>query len=487
MPAPRRFPRIPRLPNELWALTLLAFVTRCWRLFTPGEIVWDEVHFEEFASRYFSGAYYVDVHPPLGKLLFAAFAKFVGVTGVQLAAGTSAPELRILPAVAGALIIPFFWAFLRQLGASRKVALFGAAMLLLDNALLVQSRFVLMDSMLALAGLAAVTAYLVARRRDGASRWRWLVASALLAGAAVSIKWTGLSALGLIGLTWLVDTWRAARAARTPRTAGAHAESRADSTARTARELAVLALAPLAVYVATFAVHFALLPNDGIGVRYMTPAFAATRFGNAAYSPDASISFAAEFADLNRVMAAQNLEWSNTQHPAASKWYTWPISKHPVLFWQNDHADGDTEWIMLQGNPVLWWGTLVTLALFAAALAARRVRAGPQRDALLFLAAGYAMNFLPFALITRPMYLYHYFFGLLYSVALASFAVGLLAGWMDRDDDALWRFPSARSRGVFVAAVALVALSFAYFAPMSYGTRLSREGLAHRRWLLEAH
>ena len=162
---------------------------------------------------------------------------------------------------------------------------------------------------------------------------------------------------------------------------------------------------------------------------------------------------------------------------------------------------GDTQWIMLQGNPVLWWGILAALALFGALLALARLsrrggagrasvvaaRARTHRDALLFLLAGYVMNFVPFAFITRPMYLYHYFFGLTYSVALASFAVGVLAGWTDDDTDRLWRFPSRVSRTTYVAMIALVAVSFAYFAPMSYGTALSASAVQHRRWLLEAH
>jgi dolichyl-phosphate-mannose--protein O-mannosyl transferase len=197
--------------------------------------------------------------------------------------------------------------------------------------------------------------------------------------------------------------------------------------------------------------------------------------------------FVDEVLDLNRAMSRVNQQWSNTSHPAASKWYTWPISQHSVMFWQDDHANLDTNWIMLQGNPLLWWGILAGLALFAVALALRRVTVGAHRDALLFLLAGYVMNFAPFAFITRPMYLYHYFFGLLYSLALATFAVGLLAGWMDGDDAALWRFPSRRSRATYVGVLALVAISFAYFAPMSYGTRLSQAAVAHRRWLLERH
>ncbi|MBI3567846.1 MAG: phospholipid carrier-dependent glycosyltransferase [Gemmatimonadetes bacterium] len=459
------------LPPELLVLTALSFLTRGWRLFTPGEIVWDELHFEFFASRYFNGAFYFDVHPPLGKLLFAAEAWLLRVPGQQLIDAVSAPQLRLLPALAGALIIPTFWYFLRELGANRRVALFGATLLLLDNALLVLSRFVLMDSMLTWFGLAAVTAFLAARRHDGRSRFAWLAAAALLGGAAASVKWTGLTALGLMGFVWLVDLWR----------------ERPVRVTRRLAELLVLVAVPAAVYLGSFAVHFALLPNEGMGTHEMSPAFAATRVGNPAYKPGNTMPFVDEVVDLHHAMTRVNLMWATDSNPGASKWYTWPISKHPVAMWTDDHANGDRNWILLQGNPVLWWGILVGLALFVVALALRRTTVGAHRDVLLFLLAGYVMNFVPFAFITRPMYLYHYFFGLLYSLALATFATASLAGWHGADDDAPWRFPSRWSRGAWLGVIALVAVSFVYFAPLSYGTRLSPEALWHRRWILERH
>ena len=41
----------------------------------PNETVFDEVHFGKFISGYYTGNYYFDIHPPLGKLMIAGFAK----------------------------------------------------------------------------------------------------------------------------------------------------------------------------------------------------------------------------------------------------------------------------------------------------------------------------------------------------------------------------------------------------------------------------
>lgn len=466
----RALDRLRRIPAEVTVLTVLAVATRFWRLFDPAERAWDEWHFEEFASRYFSGSYYFDVHPPLGKLLFAFVAWAARVPASSFVNAASVPELRVLSALTGTLLIPTFWWLLRELGASRKVAAFGATLLLLDNALTVQSRFVLMDMMLLWFGVAAVTAFVAGRRRRGMARWLLIGCASLCAGAALSVKWTGLTALGLIGLVWLVDAWRAR-----------------GEWARLVMEGAMLVAIPAVIYTGSFAVHFALLPNDGPGAELMAPEFAATLRGNRAYRADAHVPFVRKVADIHRVMLATNLGWSTIQHAAASKWYTWPISKHRILLWRNQSlVPFNVRRIDIQGNPVLWYGILVALGVFTAALALRRVRVGEHRGVLLMLAVAYAMNYVPFAFIKRPMFLYHYYFALVYSVAFVAIALGLLAGWQG-DDDAPWRWRTRRAGALYAGLLGLVLASYLYFAPISYGLPLTAKAQAQRAWVLEGN
>jgi dolichyl-phosphate-mannose--protein O-mannosyl transferase len=292
--------------------------------------------------------------------------------------------------------------------------------------------------------------------------------AALLAGAAASTKWTGLTALGLIGSVWLIDAWRAR-----PR------------WTRLACEAALLIVVPATVYLGSFGAHFALLPNGRPREFAISGDVASTQPGGASSRPDTTISFAREVIVLHRDMMATNLGWSALQHVAASKWYTWPISKHRIMLWKSaGAANGQVRRIDIQGNPVLWYGLLVVIGVFAVAVARRRVTVGTHRDALLLLVAGYVMNFVPFAFIARPMYLYHYYFALVYSVAFAALAFGLLTGWQ-RDDDAPWRFRTRRSAAIYLGALVAVTLSFVYFAPLSYGTALSERAQAQRAWVLE--
>src|SRR3989344_4078090 len=108
------------LKNEyFWVggLIFLGLLTRLVFLGNPAEVVFDEVHFGKFASAYFAGDYYFDIHPPLGKLLIAlgaflgGYADYVRQNGVfsfesiSMAYG-AVPYVwfRVLPALFGALV-----------------------------------------------------------------------------------------------------------------------------------------------------------------------------------------------------------------------------------------------------------------------------------------------------------------------------------------------------------------------------------------------
>jgi dolichyl-phosphate-mannose--protein O-mannosyl transferase len=235
---------------------------------------------------------------------------------------------------------------------------------------------------------------------------------------------------------------------------------------RIAGEAAILVVVPAAIYVADFAVHFALLPDR---------------------HPPTDASFAESFMTLHQRMLAGNAAMTPDQNLAASKWYTWPIAKTGVGYWhQADPASGTERWIILFGNPFVWWGVLIGAGAVLIALARGAKSLAPRRAVLVALGAGYLCNFLPFALITRPMFLYHYLFALVYSVLFVSVGVGALAGW-DGDGGAFWRFPNANSRWIFVGVACATCALFLYLIPLTYGSPLSAAGLAHRRWILERH
>jgi dolichyl-phosphate-mannose-protein mannosyltransferase len=277
---------------ELLVLTALSALTHFWKLFTPNVVVFDEVHYKHFAGTYLAGTRYFDVHPPLANLLYAAVARVFGISATTLLGNAPAVQLRLLPALLGTFVVPLVYVILRQLGAARRVATLGAFAVLCENALLLDSRLILIEPLLICVGLVAVTLYLAARERSGASRWFLLGTSAFFAGCALSAKWTGASALGLIMVAWFVEQ---------PRTRA--------TLRRTLAEGALFIAIAASVYIATFAIHFHLGPQS---------------------DPAASIPLVSRMAQLHGRMVAGNRNLEAVIHPGASPWYTWPIMKHPI-------------------------------------------------------------------------------------------------------------------------------------------------------------
>src|SRR3989338_7204657 len=192
----------------LSALTHFAFFGH------PNQTVFDEVHFGKFISGYFTGQYFFDIHPPLGKLLISGMGYLTGFApGFSFAKiGETFPNkdylwLRFLPTLAGTLLPLIIFLLAKELGFSKKASLLAGILIIFENALTVQSRLILLDSFLLLFGFSSLLFYLKYRqtnqvihtqgstlRRDGL---KFLILTGLMAGLTASVKWTGFAFFGI--------------------------------------------------------------------------------------------------------------------------------------------------------------------------------------------------------------------------------------------------------------------------------------------------
>ena len=440
-----------RVPAELWLLWAVAALTRLPRLSFPSATVFDEVYFKQFAGAYFTHKYYFDIHPPLGKLLLAGWAKLIGVNPSAITAPPAA-GLRWFVALTGMLVVPLVYGIVRRLSGSRLAAGLAGLVVALDGALIVESRFVLVDSLLLVFGLGAIY---TALRWQVRPRWGWLAATGLLMGAAVGIKWTGLgpdlvAALILIkglanqGLNW--KGW------------------------------AIRLLLPLALgailYLSAFAVHFALLRQTGPGDAFMSPRFQATLQGSPYYDPGIKMNFLAKTWELNREMYNANRTLT-AGHPYGSKWYTWPLELRPIYYWEgNVLPNGRQGNIYLLGNPLGWWpaSAAALTAMLLLVIPRWRKYLGAAVPAIGLLLFGYLINWLPFAGIARVMFLYHYLFAFVFSVMILAILISRLT-------------PDNRRRWAAVSLIAAVVAGFIFFSPITYGWALSPTQLHSHIWL----
>lgn len=444
----------------------------------PNETVFDEVHFGKFVSAYYTHQYYFDIHPPGGKLIIAGFAKLFNFSPEYSFAqiGQSFPDnkylaLRFLPVLAGTLLPIIIYFLVLELGFST-IGAFGAGMLIaLENALLTQSRYILLDPFLLSFGFGALLFYFRWRRTQKISD---IIAMALLGGLSMSIKWTGIAFLGLAGLIELIGLFQLT------------AYSLQLVTKKIAILLGYFVVIPLVLYFSVFVVHFAILTKSGDGDAFMTPAFQSS-LQNSTYANDPSIkplNIFQKFIELNKEMYIANQTLTAT-HPYSSKWYTWPFMIRPVYYWNHASTTTPTESkIYLIGNPLIWWASTVAILYL---LISSINRSFFKNKIILILLGGYLVNYLPFIGIGRVMFLYHYLSALIFAILALAY---LIDPDRNRSASAVSERPVSNGAGqqknrrsIIIGFLALAGLAFLYFAPLSYGLPLEAGQFQNRLWL----
>ncbi|KAF9952116.1 Protein O-mannosyltransferase 2 [Mortierella alpina] len=198
-------------------LTSIAAWTRYRDIVSTKRVTWDEAHFGKFGSYYIRGEHYFDVHPPLAKMLVALSGIMAGYDGsYKFDAGQPYPDInyrfmRLFNASFGVMVVPIAYWTARELRMSKTGATFAATMVMLDNAYVLISRYILLDSML-LAATAFVVLCLTKFRnaRNIAFTpkwWCWLAMTGVSLGLVSSMKWVGLFATALVGLYTIEELW----------------------------------------------------------------------------------------------------------------------------------------------------------------------------------------------------------------------------------------------------------------------------------------
>ncbi|KAJ3022078.1 hypothetical protein HKX48_007118 [Thoreauomyces humboldtii] len=339
-----------------FVITALSFFTRGWGIHDPGQVVFDEVHFGKFASYYLRREYYFDVHPPLGKLLLAAAGWFVGYDGHFLFDNiaddykeNNVPyiALRMLPASCGALIPPIVFLTLKEMGLSLAGATFGAMLLVLDNALITQSRLILLDSMLTLFAIISIYAWVKfqqQRRTPFTRKWyTWLSVTGIALACTAGVKMVGLLTIATVGVAVLFDLWDLLdyRRKLTMREFTRHFAARA----------LCLIFLPLGIYLSFFYVHFAILTKSGPGDAFMSPAFQDGLKGSDLATNTSSIPFYANITLKHRDTSAYLHSHINT-YPL--RYEDQRVSTQGQQVTGYPHRDINNHWVIEPANPELY-------------------------------------------------------------------------------------------------------------------------------------
>lgn len=327
-------------------VTLVAFAVRLFRIYQPSSVVFDEVHFGGFASKYIKGKFFMDVHPPLAKLLITLAGWLAGYDGEfdfkdigkdYLAPGVPYVAMRLLPAVMGVMTIPIMFLTLKASGCKTMTAVLGSGLLIFENGLVTQSRLILLDSPLITCTAFTALAWtcftnqheLGPERAFDASWWFWLVATGLGLGATVSMKWVGLFTIAWVGSLTVLQLWVLLGDSKhvTPRKWFKHLFAR----------IFCLIIIPVGFYVAMFAIHFTCLVNPGEGDGFMSSEFQSTLNSKAMQDVPADVYYGSEVSFRHHNTQGGYLHSHAHMYPGGSKQQQ--ITLYP-------HKDENNVWLL---------------------------------------------------------------------------------------------------------------------------------------------
>ena len=414
--------------RDFLAQTLLVTIAACmrfWRIESPHGFVFDEVYFPVFANDYLEGIKFFDAHPPLGKYLIALGIRFFGFIPLGY---------RAMSALFGVGVIILVYRLALQLFENRHVAFLAGLLACTDGLLLVESRAGLINIFAIFFSLAAYHLFLQhSEEKSAKSAWLCLVGSGLCIGAAISVKWIGVASFGVVLVVYL-----AARAAR-QWPCFAQWMPAGDRTSRIAKIhpdlfISCCVVVPLVVYGFSFTLHLQQNPEY-------------------------------PFFELQRQMLGYHAHLTEG-HGYASQWWTWPFLIRPVnYFWEAEEGTGLVRTIVNLGNSILWWLAIPAFC-FAAFFTLKRRHFGVS-FALLAVVAHY----LPFALISRASFLYHFMGALPFMIMLLAFAL-----------HTLWR-AGRFGREMAAFCVTAIILAAAYFYPVWTAQPLPTGAFYQRMWL----
>lgn len=423
-------------------ILILGLLTRFLFIWHPAEVVFDEVHYGKAVNECLKGEYFFTGHPPLAPQLITLGA-WLGKYRPHFAFenigekfnDNSFISLRVMPNLAGALIPLAAYILLIVLGVSSVLSFFAGMFLVFENALLVQSHFILIDAFLILFGLLGLIFFFASQKRNYKSSYLGL--AGLFFGMTAAVKWTGLGFFLFAGLIVAMDLIMAFR-------------KKSKDILKIFIKLAVCFLIiPLLVYFLVFCVHFKLLPKSGPGDAFMSKEFL-----------NGEKNYIEKFIELNKTNNASNITGLTATHPYSSKLYSWPFMERSIYYWVN----GDAK-IYLIGNPIVWWSS--TAAVFLLIIYLILFAKHPLRNrAGIILLLGYFCNLLPFFIIKRVTFLYHYLTALIFAVSILAYLIG----------------KNKNSKKILIGLLALSIAAFFYFAPLSYGFKMSPKQSENRFW-----
>lgn len=156
-------------------------------------------------------------------------------------------------------------------------------------------------------------------------------------------------------------------------------------------------------------------------------------------------------------------------HPYESPWWQWPFILRPIWYHVSYYVkEGNISTISAMGNPAVWWVcSMTSIAVIFSLICGTR-----RGDKTLFvLLVGLAANYLPWVMISRCTFIYHFFASVPFILLITVYALS-----KKEEEDAAF----GKLKWIWMAAAVLL---FILFYPVISGLEVPRSYVTFLEWL----
>ncbi|MEK7465622.1 MAG: phospholipid carrier-dependent glycosyltransferase [Patescibacteria group bacterium] len=452
---------------SLLIVFLISFAFHLFNIQKPNRPAFDEVHFATYAAEYARHEAHFDIHPPLGKLLYAAVlslypssayqdANFIAINtrGELKYSAIDRPfgnypyvALRILASLFGALLPILGYVLLKNLTQNPFAPPLAAFFLLFENALLMETRLILLNGMMLVFGILALIFFFGKKQR--------VVFSGICLGLALSVKLSAFVFAIVLFFGFMLEIPKKPFRAYD-------------------RDLGTVGGVALLVLGFFVAIHILIVsPAEQISVlrdlrTQMTPGLPAPWNTEPLFFQKIALFFKASIEQFNGMVAGYVV--GTPTHVAMSPWYAWPfmsggfsyslfVPKTAPLFPLRVLFGSNAGQMGIVGNIFVWLSGTVAV-LWSVWFSVRSKFNAKKFAGLAVLLAGWVAALLPFvSIVRRTSFLYHYFPALIFSILLLAHWVGVLLTKL-----------SPLKQKILLAGIFLLTLGgFVLAAPYTYG------------------
>ena len=374
-------------------------------------------------------------HPPLGKVLMMFGVKIFGMTPFGW---------RFMGALMGVLMLPVIYLIAKQLGLSSKAAALATFLLSVDAMHFTQTRIATIDSY-AVFFIMLMYLFMIRYVKMSFNRQpliKTLIPLALCGvtmGCAWATKWIGFYAsIGLVVMFFASFITRFVEYIKYRLPSKKYWR---DALVTTGVCIVFFIIIPALIYYLSY--YWQLQYEGGLRV--------------------------SRVLELQKSMLNYHAGLGNDTHYFRSPWYEWPVIAWPMWYYSGTKylAEGMVSSISCMGTPAVWWTGLIAIAALLVYVCAKK---GSGKAANI-TALGFLSQYLPWVLVPRSTFIYHYF-------ASVPFIILAQAFWFDHISNRHKKLALA----IAIALCAIALLLFIMFYPLESGLPMAEGYAKYLRW-----